>query len=210
MPMNESKTRIVFNKLAEFLLLAALALLPILTVYVDIIVIGHGLSDRSVTEYTQEMLIFLSAILFWYGAWRNPQSRGFLLLVAGFFTCMYIREYDELLNSISHGFWVYPAMLTAIATIVGAIACRDTVLTPMADFAETKSGRNIFFGLLVILVFSRFFGSGSLLWIGIMGDDYEHLYKSAIQEGLELFGYIFIFYGSCLSMRLRTHEDLQT
>lgn len=207
--MNKGKRRTVVNRFAEFLFLSVLAFLPALTVHVDINVIGHGLGDYSVTEYVQETLLFLSAILFWYGAWKNPQSRGFLLLVAGFFTCMFIREHDELFNSISDGFWLYPAILTAIATIGAVIVYRETVLTPMADFTETKASHNIFFGLLVVLVFSRVFSSGNLLWIDIMGDDYKWLYKSAIQEGLELFGYIFIFYGSSQFFSLQSESNVK-
>lgn len=195
------QARKILNAFAEFVFLAILTLLPVLTVYVDIKVIGHGLIDNSITEFTQETLIFLSAALFSYCAWKSPQSRGLLLLVAGFFICMLIREHDELLNRISHGFWFYPAMLVAVVSIGGAIACRGTILAPLAAFVETKPYLNIFFGLLVVLVFSRIFGSSNLLWISIMGDDYKWVYRSAIQEGLELFGYIFIFYGSYLFFR---------
>ena len=55
----------------------------------------------------------------------------------------------------------------------------------------------IFIGLLIIIVFSRAFGTGSL-WHDIMGDDYDTLYKNIIQEGLELFGYGLVLYGSML------------
>jgi hypothetical protein len=46
-----------------------------------------------------------------------------------------------------------------------------------------------------VLVFSRVFGTGSL-WRAIMLDEYQNLYKSVIQEGLELFGYLLIAYGT--------------
>lgn len=188
---------VILKALVEFMLLAVITLLPAATVYIDIVVMGHELADRSVTEDIQEILILLSALMLLYGAWRLPASRGFLVLVAGFFACMLIREFDELLNSISHGFWIYPALLIAIVSIGWAIVCRDTVLVPMAAFIGTRAYYNILFGLLVVLIFSRIFGSGNLLWTDIMGEDFHWVYRSAIQEGLELFGYIFIAYGSC-------------
>ena len=54
--------------------------------------------------------------------------------------------------------------------------------------------------LLIVLVFSRVFGS-HLLWRELMGGDYDWAYKAIIQEALELSGYILIAYGSWLAYR---------
>lgn len=50
------------------------------------------------------------------------------------------------------------------------------------------------------MIFSRIFGSGTL-WKDVMNDDYHHIYKTIIQEGLELFGYVFLFIGSFHQLR---------
>jgi hypothetical protein len=49
-------------------------------------------------------------------------------------------------------------------------------------------------GFLVLV--AGVFGNGSLLWSHVMNSDYEQIFKDALQEGLELFGYVFIAYGS--------------
>lgn len=193
----------------EFIFLCFLMLLAPLCVYLDLAVIGAGrISESSVTEFTQEFLILGSALVFWFSAVKRPDSRGFLLLVAGFFSCMFLREMDGLFDLIRHGFWFWPTLLMAVG-VVGYVAlrCRDTVVGPMADFVDTKPFYHIMFGLLVVLVFSRTFASKGLLWNHIGAMDFPSSLKSIMQEGIELMGYSFIAYGSYLSLRaLRKHQ----
>jgi hypothetical protein len=68
----------------------------------------------------------------------------------------------------------------------------------MVAYLGSKSWIYVTIGLLIVLVLSRLFGSGWLIWNAVMGEGYRAEYKAIIQEGLELFGYIFIFYGSWL------------
>ncbi len=49
---------------------------------------------------------------------------------------------------------------------------------------------------------SRTFGSGNLLWHAILEEDSSRA-KTVVQEGLELMGYAFIFYGSLVFL----HRD---
>lgn len=193
----------------EFLILALLMLLPAVMVYLDVQVRGRTITEYSFTELTQESLILAAAILFWISAFKQAYARGFLVLVAGFFACMFIREQDGLLDNISHGFWFYPAMLMAIGSVIYALRYHRTILGPMAEFTRSKPYVFIAIGLLIVLVFSRVFGSGNLLWKEVLGEDYTSFFKGVIQEGLELFGYIFIFYGACLYryQASRLHDD---
>jgi len=199
-PVDDIGVRLL-HSLEEALLLAAATVAVPLIVYTDSIIIGNGVSEYSITEVMQDALILLSMILFWNEAWRCSQSRGFLMLVGGFFACMFIRELDFLFDMVHHGFWLYPALLTALVCMAYTMTCRKTVLGPMAAYADTKSGVYVYVGLLIVVLFSRIFGSGRLIWIDIMGSDYKGEYKTIIQEGLELFGYVFVFYGSCLLPR---------
>lgn len=186
----------IASAVAEFFLLALLALVPFIAVYLDIVVIGHRIGEVSVTEIAQEALLLLTVLVFLYSAWRQPASRGFLVLVAGFFAAAFIRELDGFLDEVWHGFWVWPAMLVSLTSIsYAAIRCRDTVFQPMADFIDTKPYYFIVMGLIVLLVFSRTFGSGNMLWNDLLGS-YAFKFKTVVQEGLELFGYLFIAYGA--------------
>lgn len=184
--------------IGEVLFLALLTLVAPLFVAIDVVVFGNAVGEISLTEIAQETLLLTSALIFWHSAWRCVESRGLLILVAGFFGCMLVRELDFLFNNVWHGFWVWPAIFVATASIMYArMCCRGTVCGPMSAFIDTKPYFHIVFGLLVVLVFSRVFGSGNLLWKHLVSD-YSHVYQDALQEGLELFGYVFIAYGSCL------------
>jgi hypothetical protein len=187
----------------EYLFLAILMLVPPLCVYLDITVLDASrVSEKSITEYTQEFMILASALAFWLGAVRQPGSRGFLLLVAGFFSSMFLREMDSLFDHVFHGFWFWPTLLLAAAVIAHVVMrCRNTVLGPMADFIDTKPFYHIMFGLLVVLVFSRTFASKGFLWNHLEDQNFPHGLKSIMQEGIELMGYGFIAYGAFLFLR---------
>lgn len=186
--------------LTEFLFLGALLFGISLMVTIDRETFLAGGSENTVIQYTQESLILLSAILFSLSAWRRPESRGVLVLVAGLFGCMFIRELNNLLDNIASGFWVYPAVLLAATCIVYARYCGSAVLVPMAKYTQTRSYIYLSIGLLIVLLFSRVFGSGSL-WRELMMSDYQVGYKKIIQEVLELQGYVLIAYGSWLAYR---------
>jgi len=194
--MENIKLKVLFS-VTEFLAQAVLIIAVPVIVAIDTVVIGHGITEISITEITQGALILSSAILFGIGAWQRPNSRGFLVLVAGLFGCMFIRECDFFLNKITHGFWVYAAILLSITVLLYSISCRGTVAYSMVVYVRKKFFLYISIGLLVVLVFSRTFGTG-YLWREVMGDNYEWMYKSIIQEGLELLGYMLISYGSVL------------
>lgn len=198
--MNDDCTKIL-RATAEFLLLAVLTAAVPLIVYVDSVVLGNGVSEYSMTELLEDVLLLFAAVEFLVEAWERPDARGFLVLAGGFFACMLIRELDFLFDMVHHGFWLYPALVTAVASVVVAIMYRRTVLAPMAAYADTKSCIYVSIGVLIVIVFSRLYGSGRLIWSDIMGTNYRAEYKTIIQEGLELFGYVFISYGVCLLPR---------
>lgn len=117
--------------------------------------------------------------------------------MAGFFTCALIREMDGVLDLVWKGFWVVPAILTALICI-GYVLCRErkTLIDDFTRVGQTPVFSYIVFGLVTLLVFSRTFGSGSLIWNEVLKSDNATLFKSALQEGLELYGYVFILSGT--------------
>ena len=72
-----------------------------------------------------------------------------------------------------------------------------TVSGPLVYYFQTSPFAYITIGLMIVLLFSRIFGSG-FVWREIMADNYATVYKAIIQEGVELLGYTFIFYRSIL------------
>ncbi len=199
--MDDNRTKLLRSML-DFLFLAALTVAAPMVVYIDVVQLGlDGIPEVSATEILEETLFLISAVLFLIEARRRPEARGFLTLVGGFFGCLLFRELDFLFDDISLGFWMFPAFLTLAVSVAYAMVYRKTILPGFAAFADSRSCIYISIGLLIVIVYSRMFGSGRLLWEKVMGADYKIAYKSIIQEGLELYGYTFIFYGSCLLRR---------
>jgi hypothetical protein len=197
-PTNRTLISAVLRSTEELLILTTATVAVPLIVYLDSVVLGNGVTEYSATEIIQETLLLFSAAIFLLAAIRHAESRGFLILVCGFFTCMLIRELDFLFDMIHQGAWVYPAIVVAACSIAVAATYHRTVLGPMVAYSGSKSWIDVTIGLLIVLVLSRLFGSGRLIWDAVMGTEYKTAYKAIIQEGLELYGYMFVFYGSWL------------
>ncbi|MGY3942416.1 hypothetical protein [Aeromonas tecta] len=180
----------------DILFLLLLTLVPTLTVALDLRWLHNGVGEISITELLQEGVLLAIVIgLYWKGR-VLPEVRAFLWLIAGFFGCLLIRELDMFFDMIWHGFWIYPALLLAAVTLLHTWRHgRATLLSGAARFAQHRSALFTLFGLLLVAVFSRVFGSGSLLWNEILGMSTAFEFKTALQEGIELLGYSYVAYG---------------
>ena len=186
--------RQIARGLAELFSLALLALAATLCVAVDLQLHARGIPEDSLTEFVQAGLLLASALAFARAALRRPAARGFHVLAAGFFATLLVRELDGFFDLVRHGFWVWPAALAALASLAYAALHGDgTVAKPLADFLQSPSGQLVGLGLVVVLVFSRAFGSGTL-WTPVLGPDATAL-KNVLQEGMELFGYALVAAG---------------
>lgn len=182
---------------SEFVFLALLTLVAPILVYLDISIIDEALHEISMTEIGQEVLLVASCSIFLLHAVRKPESRGFLVLVAAFFLVMLIRELDYIFDAIRHGFWKWLVLPTVVAAITYVnMRCRNTIVGPMVAFLGTKAYYFICFGLIMTVVFSQYFGSGNLIWEHVLASGSAWVVKTALQEGLELLGYILITYGA--------------
>ncbi|ELV8593453.1 hypothetical protein [Vibrio fluvialis] len=208
MSAHDAKLQILASA-KELLTLIVMLLIAPLALYIDLAILHNDIGEISVTELTQETLVAFAALLFALAAKRTPPARGFYLLAAGFFSCVLIRELDQLFDHVYHGFWLIPALLTAMLCIgYACLYCNDSIWIPLASFTKQREYVYMVGGLLMVLVFSRVFGSGRLLWEHIMGQEYNFVFKSALQEGLELLGYTWMSYAAyCQCWRPQTHTD---
>jgi hypothetical protein len=187
---------LLFKELVlPFILISLLSAGVITTINIDFFFLENNLSERSLTELFQQLLLLASVVIFIWSAKKVEESRTLFILVSGFFCCMFLRELDYYFDMIIHGFWFYPTLLLASSVILYSIKHSGLLMSSVRSFSQTKAYFNILIGLVIIMVFSRLFGS-STLWKEVMNDDYHHIYKTIIQEGLELFGYVFVFIGS--------------
>lgn len=194
MHTNESAWQILRPSLIRFFLLTALLGTAIGAIFYEGMRGGGTFGESSPVEYMQELLMALTASLFFLLAIRDPEKRGFLVLVGGFFTCITIRELDGLLDTIGHGFWKYPAWLVAISAITCAIRSKGSGLQ-LAKYTQHASFGLMLGGIVSLLLFSRLFGSGDL-WRTFMGDNYMRPVKDLAEEGTELLSYCLIFFSA--------------
>lgn len=189
------RSRTVGQVLAEFtVLFLAVAAVPFIVVS-DREVFYYSSSDHSLTEWCQAALLLFCATIFWRLAWKRAVERGWLVLVAGLFSAMLIRELDHYFDLVRHGFWVYPALGVTLLAVGMAVRNRADIAPAMLDYARHQGHAYILSGLLVVLVFSRLFGSGSILNL-LMAEEYQKQFKAALQEGLELLGYVLVAWGA--------------
>jgi hypothetical protein len=197
---SRSHTTTVLRALFRFFVLVLAILWVPLALILDTAVFNDEVSEISVTELSQEALLLGSAVLFWLLSARRPFGRGFYTLVAGFFSCMFIREQDAFFDHISHGFWVYPAVLMTLITLLIAAFQRRTIMPAMAAATRSVPFTYILIGLAILLFFSRVMGTGSF-WEMLLPENSVALVKNTVQEGLELLGYILMLYGTLLFKR---------
>lgn len=155
----------------------------------------HGLSEHSVTELLQAALVLLAASVFWIRSAQMSEYQSWLQCMGGFFTLVLIREMDFYLDYVYHGFWSLLASLFLIFVVALAWRSRATFRNGLLYFISYKSYVYIMIGVIIIIVFSRLFGSGDFLQ-SIMQDQYSPAIKTYIQEGLELLGYYLVAMGA--------------
>lgn len=157
-------------------------------IWLDIAVFKTDILETSFTEVSQEVMLFICALLFWNTA-RLPGQKGFAALAGGFFACLLMRELDGLFDPISHSAWCWPfcAIAAACLAIASKRENRADTLAALAQFIRTPAFGAVATGLGV-LIFSRVFGMGDL-WHLILKDGYARLAKTTVEEGVELLTY---------------------
>jgi hypothetical protein len=194
--MNNTRSELMLLGLTVFVQLLIMILVPAM-VAIDAIYYGGVVDESSATEYAQESLVLLAALLYGWGAYKRPASRGALMLLAGLLGCMFIREQDVVFDQISHGAWVYPAWSLALLSMYGAWRNRGTTLPMVLTLRAQPFFAYLSLGLLILIGFSRLFGTGSL-WEAVVPEVNDWRIKTAVQEGLELLGYALVFYSALI------------
>jgi len=183
--------------LFEFIILIVLMLIAPLSVLMDLSVLKNNISEVSITEFMQEFLILFAAIIFFKAYLKTKEHKGLYILAAGLFLMMFIREADYYLDQIVHGFWKFPVILVLLTSIYYARKSNTNILNSILVESKTKEFTIVLIGFLIIVLFSRLFGTSSL-WELVVSSEYIHITKTVVQEGLELFGYSILFYGAVL------------
>ncbi len=191
---------------ARFICLALVVSIAPVCLYVDLKVLGNGVSEQSLTEILQVVFLFLSASSFVFIAAKKTEDRSFSLLAAAFFACMIVREMDAVFDLIAHGFWKYVAAPIAIIAIANGIKNSSSTLLGLSRFVRSQAGGLMLVAVAILLFYSRLIGM-TIMWQSIMEDGYLRVVKNAVEETSELLGYSLILASSVRYLLHRLKSD---
>ncbi|MDU4961119.1 MAG: hypothetical protein E6X17_10735 [Sporomusaceae bacterium] len=184
------------KRILEFLAYSVLVALVLLAPFVDILILENGVTEISLTEFLQEIMLTIITGVFCYLFFRYREIRYGMLLIAGFFACLLIRELDFITDMSLLLSWFHFVVLVAGGCIFFAFKHKDNALRGLGHFCQGESCCMMLCGLLAVLVFSRLFGM-NILWEHLLTDSYLRIVKNAIEEVTELFGYTLCLIASC-------------
>ena len=145
---------------------------------------GLQYSEYGYVQWGQSLFLLAGTVLLFMKAYRSDGWRQLAVCMALFFSMLFIRENDQILELVlPHGSWKY---IVAVPLLVAAVYYwrhRRVVHEQLIDYARTASFGILLSGL-VVLAFSRLFGRSSY-WKQVMGDDYIRVVKNAAEEGVE-------------------------
>ena len=175
-------------RIKEKLVLAAACVVPSLLVILDVAVFRLCCNEAGIVEPVQALCLLAISVLLAVAARRFPDSRGGFLLAAGFFLVLCIRENDQWLDAVWHGFWLYPALVvTALACLLAA-RWRPSILPGVLRILRDDHSSVLAIGFFVTVGFSRIFGMKPI-WREAVGLDDYRVAKHVAEEGCELLGY---------------------
>ncbi len=155
---------------------AVAAALAVLCLWVDIRVFGNDIPEVSLTEVVQESVLAVIVLVHLLLARKYAHLRYSNILIGGFFLAMLIRELDGLFDLLSHGSWVWFALLATAGSLLLPLRHLHQTLSQLAAYTRTPYYGMMISGLLAILVFSRLFGMHGL-WYAVLEENYARVVK---------------------------------
>ena len=153
----------------------------VLCLWVDIHYWDYNISELSLTEIVQELVLATIVVIHFLLAKQYKSMRYCNILIGGFFLAMLIRELDALFDLISHGSWVWFALIAALAALINPLIHYRQTMEQLTQYTRTPGYGMLISGLLAILVFSRLFGMQGL-WQAILDDGYVRVVKMSLRK----------------------------
>ena len=180
----------VFLKLfAVFFIFSFVSLLSLLCMYIDTNLFGFKyIVEISATEIFQELVLAGICLIYILNLKDSRNFRRLNILILGFFTVILIREMDFIFDKVSHGSWIYPALVVAIISLILAFIKPKELVSELDDYIKTQSFVMMLCGVFMFIAFSRLFGT-SMFWKHILEGESVTFVKHIVQEGLETLGY---------------------
>ncbi len=186
-----------------FLRLAIYSVLLAGAYYVSLVNVANGVTtDRYFSEVPQNLLLFGIIGVSFGVARRTEAGRTINRCIGIFFTACLIREFDNELDALFYkGAWKVPAIPVGLLLLYYVIRRWTTLLVELRRLGDSLATGILALGLVLLMVFSRLWGSNDM-WRHLMPGEYNRHLVRVSEEGIELMAYTVIFIG-VLEMALK-------
>ncbi len=175
------------KRIGEFMGLLLSLLIILQAPFIDILILKNSMGEISLTEIAQELLLGIIISIFIYNAFRYPKIKYGMILIAGFFSCLLIRELDFVFDKIFSS-WLYFALIIVLFCLILAIKYQKNTLYGLNHFCKSEGFYMMFCGFLMLFGFARLIGM-QILWENLLGPSYIRVVKNAVEEISELMCY---------------------
>jgi len=179
-----------------YLLLQSAVLRPeSLSLLVNVAPIGVT-TEYSSIELSQNFLIVLCALIFSWIAWRDRLRRPLAIVFVALFSVILVRELDFFLDRlVADNCW--QVLVTLIIALSGVYIYRHLKRLELGWYRSWPSAgiAMIIAGAMVLIPFSLIVAHEEF-WQAILGDEYTRQVKVAVEELVELGGYLIMTIGS--------------
>ncbi|TCL70902.1 hypothetical protein EDC14_100847 [Hydrogenispora ethanolica] len=176
------------KRITEFVMISVFLIILFAGFFIDIILLKNSVTEISATEFSQEAILCIIAGLFLYLSFRYPQIKYGMIIIAGFFTCLLIRELDFLTDNTPFS-WFYLVLAIILVCLFLAIKHKENALYGLNHFCKNEAYYIMMCGLMLMVVTSRIIGM-KIIWQHLVGPSYR-VVKNAVEEGNELLGCLF-------------------
>lgn len=155
-----------------------------------------GTSEYSPIEMIQPFMLAVCGLLAGWVALNVPSQRPLAFPLGGLALAFMIRELDYFLDRhVAENAWQVLVGISCSLVIVYTYRHRKRLLIALARLWPSTGLALLFAGAAILFAFVRMVGHEPL-WQAILGDDYRRLVKLAVEEYIELIGYLIWLVGA--------------
>ena len=156
----------------------------------------YAASEFSPVEFVQPLILGVSGLLMAWVARYCPSQRPIAFPFGGVALAFLISELNYFLNHyLIDNFGQVLIAIASALVIVYTYRARKRLRIAWGRVWPSPGLALIFAGAVILFAFVRLVGHESL-WMSILGDDYHRIVKIAVEEFIELIGYLLWLIGA--------------
>jgi len=155
-----------------------------------------GTSEFSPLEMIQPFILMICGLLMAWVAYHYPAQRPVAFPFGGLALAFGIREMDYFLDRyVADGLWQVLIAVAGALVIAYVYRHRRRLRIALGRTWPSPGLALLFAGAVILFAFVRLVGHEPL-WQALLGDDYRRIMKLAVEEFIELIGYLLWMIGT--------------